>query len=138
MRKKLLLVNCYREKADEKIGSYHVWLKAGANAAGMELDVHEMNDRDAFPAAGEFSALVISGSQKMVGDNETEPGLLEFLGDAILGMAVCGYLYRRFPDYLEGEMTKIKSAVVSRRTCALIARELGLPEGDLSTLEKSE
>ena len=79
MRKKLLLVNCYREKADEKIGSYHVWLKAGANAAGMELDVHEMNDRDAFPAAGEFSALVISGSQKMVGDNETEPGLLEFL-----------------------------------------------------------
>ncbi len=53
---------------------------------------------------------------------------LEFLGDAILGMAVCGYLYRRFPDQLEGEMTKIKSAVVSRRTCAVIARELGLPK----------
>lgn len=51
---------------------------------------------------------------------------LEFLGDAILGMAVCSYLYRRFPDYLEGEMTKVKSAVVSRRTCAQIARELGL------------
>jgi ribonuclease III len=53
---------------------------------------------------------------------------LEFLGDAILGLAVCDYLYRRFPDYLEGEMTKIKSAVVSRRTCAVMARDLGLPK----------
>jgi ribonuclease III len=52
---------------------------------------------------------------------------MEFLGDAILGLAVCSELYRRFPDYLEGEMTKVKSAVVSRRTCAVIARELELP-----------
>ena len=53
---------------------------------------------------------------------------LEFLGDAILGTVVCFELYRRFPDYLEGELTKIKSAVVSRRTCAHIARGLGLPK----------
>ena len=53
---------------------------------------------------------------------------LEFLGDAILGMVVCHNLYERFPDYLEGELTKIKSAVVSRRTCALIAEELDLPQ----------
>ena len=31
------------------------------------------------PDAGEFSALLVSGSQKMVGDSEVEPGLLEFL-----------------------------------------------------------
>lgn len=53
---------------------------------------------------------------------------LEFLGDAILGMVVCNELYRLFPDYLEGELTKIKSAVVSRRTCAVISREIGLPK----------
>lgn len=53
---------------------------------------------------------------------------LEFVGDAILGMVVCNELYRRFPEYLEGELTKIKSAVVSRRTCAEISRELGLPQ----------
>jgi ribonuclease-3 len=53
---------------------------------------------------------------------------LEFVGDAILGMVVCNELYKRFPDYLEGELTKIKSAVVSRRTCAQISRELGLPK----------
>lgn len=51
---------------------------------------------------------------------------MEFLGDAILGMVVCNELYRRFPSYLEGELTKIKSAVVSRRVCAQISRELGL------------
>jgi ribonuclease III len=53
---------------------------------------------------------------------------LEFLGDAVLGMVVCEELYRQFPQYLEGELTKIKSAVVSRRTCAIISRDLGLPD----------
>jgi ribonuclease-3 len=51
---------------------------------------------------------------------------LEFLGDAVLGLVCCELIYSRYPDYLEGEMTKIKSTVVSRQTCAAIARELGL------------
>ncbi|MBI4578088.1 MAG: ribonuclease III [Planctomycetes bacterium] len=51
---------------------------------------------------------------------------MEFVGDAILGMVVCHELYRRFPALLEGELTKIKSAVVSRRVCAKISHELGL------------
>jgi len=51
---------------------------------------------------------------------------MEFLGDAVLGYIVCAYLFRTFPDLLEGEMTKIKSAVVSRRQCAVISRELKL------------
>jgi GMP synthase-like glutamine amidotransferase len=79
MKKTVLLINCYREKAEEKIESYQGWLKAGAAAAGLELDVRDVNERDVLPAAGEFSALVVSGSQKMVGSNEAEAGLLEFL-----------------------------------------------------------
>ena len=51
---------------------------------------------------------------------------LEFLGDAVLGMVVCGHLFDKFDTLLEGELTKIKSTVVSRRTCALVADELGL------------
>lgn len=51
---------------------------------------------------------------------------LEFLGDAILGMAVCGELYRRFPDWLEGDLTKVKSVVVSRRICAQVSDDIGL------------
>ncbi len=53
---------------------------------------------------------------------------LEFLGDAVLGLVVCEYLYERFDSLLEGELTKIKSSVVSRRCCAEIAQELGLDE----------
>ncbi len=51
---------------------------------------------------------------------------LEFLGDAILGMLICDEIYRRSPKLLEGEMTKIKSLVVSRQTCARIADDCGL------------
>lgn len=51
---------------------------------------------------------------------------LEFLGDAILGAVVCELLYELFPDSLEGELTRIKSVVVSRQTCAKIAEALGL------------
>ena len=51
---------------------------------------------------------------------------LEFLGDAVLGVIVCRELFDRFPDLLEGELTKIKSNVVSRRVCAEIAEELEL------------
>ena len=49
---------------------------------------------------------------------------LEFLGDAVLGMVICDHLFREHPSALEGELTKIKSAVVSRQTCAVIADEL--------------
>lgn len=51
---------------------------------------------------------------------------LEFLGDSILGMVVCRYLFDHYPEYLEGELTKIKSSVVSGKTCAEIADRLGL------------
>lgn len=51
---------------------------------------------------------------------------LEFLGDAVLGYIVCEELYRQYDDLLEGELTKIKSAVVSRHLCAKVARGLGL------------
>lgn len=54
---------------------------------------------------------------------------LEFLGDAILGMVICDYLFRLYPNALEGELTKIKSNVVSRKTCAEIALSIGLDEG---------
>ena len=65
-----------------------------------------------------------SGAEHRLASNER----LEFLGDAILGAIVCELLYRQYPDYLEGDLTKIKSIVVSRQTCAKISEELGLEE----------
>ncbi len=51
---------------------------------------------------------------------------LEFLGDSVLALVVCQRLFELFPDYLEGDLTKIKSMLVSREICAQISGKLGL------------
>src|SRR3984893_7273587 len=51
---------------------------------------------------------------------------LEFLGDAIIGAHVVEYIFRHYPDATEGEMTALKSEVVSRRIFARIGQQLGL------------
>ncbi len=51
---------------------------------------------------------------------------LEFLGDAIIGAHVVEHIYRTFPIASEGEMTALKSEVVSRRIFAKIGQQLGL------------
>ncbi len=51
---------------------------------------------------------------------------LEFLGDSVLAVVICQALFDNFTDYLEGDLTKIKSKLVSRETCAQISGQLGL------------
>lgn len=51
---------------------------------------------------------------------------LEFLGDSVLGLVTCEQLFLLLPDYQEGDLTKVKSVVVSRKTCARFSQELGL------------
>src|SRR5436190_3609785 len=63
-----------------------------------------------------------SGANTRAASNER----LEFLGDSVLGLVTCEQLFLRFPDYHEGDMTKVKSLVVSRRSCALLSKVLGL------------
>ena len=46
---------------------------------------------------------------------------LEFLGDSVLELAIARTLYDRFPDFTEGQMAKIRSHVVSRASCAVVA-----------------
>ncbi|MCL2623308.1 MAG: ribonuclease III [Planctomycetaceae bacterium] len=53
---------------------------------------------------------------------------LEFLGDSVLGYVICELLFKKFPERDEGDLTKIKSAVVSRETCFKIAQSLDLHE----------
>ncbi len=65
-----------------------------------------------------------SGAEHRLASNER----LEFLGDAILGAVVCEVLFRQYTEYLEGELTRLKSIVVSRQTCAKISRALGMQE----------
>jgi ribonuclease-3 len=51
---------------------------------------------------------------------------MEFLGDAVLGYVICDYLYTNLPNTPEGDMTKVKSLVVSRCTCQKVCKQLGL------------
>jgi ribonuclease-3 len=53
---------------------------------------------------------------------------LEFLGDAVLGLAIAALLYGREPGWSEGELTRARAAIVNRRSLAEQARALGLRE----------
>ena len=52
---------------------------------------------------------------------------LEFLGDRVLGVVVGRWLYERFPDEPEGQLSRRFNALVARETCAEVGRELGVP-----------
>ncbi len=53
---------------------------------------------------------------------------LELLGDAVLGMVVTEFLYKKFPTKEEGELTAIKSLLVSRKILARTAMQIGIGE----------
>lgn len=53
---------------------------------------------------------------------------LEFLGDAVLGLVVTDALYRRHPSLSEGQLAKLRAAVVNMRALADVARGIGLGE----------
>ncbi len=53
---------------------------------------------------------------------------LEFLGDAVLGLVVAEHSYRRFHDFPEGKLAKIRSAVVNSRVLAEVGGLLGIGE----------
>lgn len=61
---------------------------------------------------------------------------LEFLGDSVLGIIVTDTLYRTYPDLPEGQLAKLRAAVVNARALAEVARTLGL--GDFLLLGRGE
>jgi ribonuclease-3 len=71
-------------------------------------------------------------SQKQNFDNQR----MEFLGDAVLQLVVTEELYKMFPDFPEGQLTKLRSRVVSRRALAHFAMAIQL--GDYVLLGKGE
>ncbi|HXM64165.1 MAG TPA: ribonuclease III [Terriglobales bacterium] len=61
-------------------------------------------------------------AQTRVGDNEQ----LEFLGDAVLGLVTTEELFHRFPNFREGELSKLRAHLVSEKHLILVARQLEL------------
>ncbi len=74
---------------------------------------------------------------------------LEFLGDSVLSLCITTELYRRFPDFAEGHLARLRAYIVSRATCARVAAKLGLSRmlreqagggegGDLAQLQHNQ
>ncbi len=61
---------------------------------------------------------------------------LEFLGDAVLELVITDFLYKKYEDKAEGELTAYRSALVNADTCAGIAKKLGMES--LLLLSKGE
>lgn len=61
---------------------------------------------------------------------------LEFLGDAVLGLAVTNHIYRTYPGLPEGDLAKLRASVVNAQSLAEVATDLGL--GDRVLLGKGE
>lgn len=61
-----------------------------------------------------------------VGPSEPHYERLEFLGDAVLDLAIADLLMRRFPDAKEGQLSKQRASIVNGRTLALKAQEIGV------------
>jgi ribonuclease-3 len=61
---------------------------------------------------------------------------LEFLGDAVLGLIVARFTYDQYPEFPEGKLAKVRSAVVNARVLASVASRLGI--GDVLLLGRGE
>src|SRR5246500_5082435 len=72
--------------------------------------------------AREREALQLSASTARVGDNEQ----MEFLGDAILGLVTSEELFQRFPNFREGQLSKLRAHLVSEKHLIRVAQQLEL------------
>jgi ribonuclease-3 len=89
-------------------------------------------DENVLRQAFTHSSYVNEQRSKRMQDNER----LEFLGDAVLELAVSQFLFKTFPDLTEGEMTKLRAAIVCEPSLVKFANELRF--GELVLLGKGE
>ncbi|MCJ8159840.1 ribonuclease III [Sphingomonas sp. LaA6.9] len=68
-----------------------------------------------------FTRAVTHGSH--AGDNYER---LEFLGDRVLALVIAEWLYAEFPDEPEGKLSRRLNALVTRESCAMVGREIGV------------
>ena len=93
---------------------------------------YNFRDRNLLNQALTHRSYAYEHPKEKILDNER----LEFLGDAVLGLAISDYIYRHFPDCQEGEMTRIRSMLVGRTALENLARRVGI--GRVVLLGKGE
>ena len=93
---------------------------------------YRFRDRDLLESALTHRSRANEDETGVVTDNES----LEFLGDSVLGFLIAETLFRVFPDFDEGQKSKIKASLVSTTTLARFAGRLNL--GDYLVLGRGE
>lgn len=82
------------------------------------------------------NALTHSSFANEVRNGYTSNERLEFLGDSVLSVIVSDYIYKQFPDMPEGDLTRMRAALVCEKTLCEFSREIGM--GEFLLLGKGE
>ena len=90
----------------------------------MEKDelIYQFQDTGLLTTAMTHSSYANEHRDQHIQNNER----LEFLGDSILGLVSADYVFHRYPNVPEGQLTKMRAAVVCEKTLYEVAKELGL------------
>ncbi|MDA3839374.1 MAG: ribonuclease III [Candidatus Delongbacteria bacterium] len=86
--------------------------------------LYSFKNKDLLLTALKHRSFISQTIQERIDSNER----LEFLGDSVLNFIVVKHLYKTYPDLDEGELSKMKSVIVSGENLSLIAREMNLGE----------
>ena len=108
-----------RRGAPQKNGTFSESVKESFIALQKELGV-EFTNPDLLYQAFTHSSYVNEHRRKFYKDNER----LEFLGDAVLELSVSQYLFQKFSSMSEGELTKLRAAIVCEPSLVVFANEL--------------
>jgi len=73
-----------------------------------------------------FSLAFTHKSYSNLLENEESNERLEYLGDRVIDLIVAEFLFEKFPKKEEGELTKIKSKIVNRKTLSMVGAEMNL------------
>lgn len=97
--------------------SYHILLKEI-----QSVIQYQFNSVDILKTALTHSSYANEHKSRPIKDNER----LEFLGDAILDLIISNYLFKKYEDMPEGDLSKLRASIVCEASLAKMARELNL------------
>src|SRR5665213_2926824 len=97
---------------------------------------HDFHQPDLLTWALTHRSLAYETNPETSPDPRSDNEQLEFLGDAILGLVVAESLFRRFPGSREGELTRLRASLISRRHLGEVAARIDL--GALLLLGRGE
>ena len=110
--------------------------RSQSNEAQPCLFDHQFKQPDLLTWALTHRSLAYENNPETLPDPASDNEQLEFVGDAVLGLAVAESLFLRFPASREGELTRLRSSLVSRRHLGEVAARIDL--GSLLRLGRGE